>query len=133
MAITSSAITNMAKSGITQLLGGANTTLYYQCIGVGNNTVTANESNVGLIGDERKWKDGNFSYFKNTNNSYIAQWNSSWIYGDLATHIFRELVVCQNATNATGKSLLRGVYDAVTLGADDSLAITAQISVTESA
>ena len=133
MAITSSAITNMAKSGITQLLGGANTTLYYQCIGVGNNTVTANESNVGLIGDERKWKDGNFSYFKNTNNSYIAQWNSSWVYADLTSHIFSEVAVLQNATNCTGQCLLRGVYDAVTLGADDSIAITAQVSVTESA
>ena len=131
MAITSSAITNIAKSGITQLLGGANTTLYYQCLAVGNSTLTANESNTGIIGDEQMWHDGNFSYFTNTNSSYIAQWNSTWIYDDLTTHIFREVVVCQNATNATGQGLLRGVYDAVTLGTEDSISIVAQISVTE--
>lgn len=131
MAITSSAITSEAKSSITQALGAQNITLYYQAIGAGNNTVTANESNVGLQGDETIFKDGNFSYFVNTNSSYIAQWNTSFVYADLTSHIFSEVVVSRNGSNATSTSLLRGVYDAITLGASDTIAITAQVSVTE--
>ena len=132
MAITSSAITKCAKSGISRLLVGQNTTLYYQAIGVGNNTVTANESDIGLKGTEVSFKNGNVSYFVSPNSSYIAQWNSSWVYADLTSHIFSEVAVLQNATNCTGQCLLRGVYDAVTLGSEDSISITAQVSVTES-
>jgi len=132
MAITSSAITKYAKSGISRLLVGQNTTLYYQAIGVGNNTVTANESDIGLKGTEVSFKNGNVSYFVSPNSSYIAQWNSSWVYADLTSHIFSEVAVLQNATNCTGQCLLRGVYDAVTLGSEDSISITAQVSVTES-
>ena len=130
MAITSSKITNLGKFNITKLLTNTSPD-YYIGIGVGNDTNAALETQTGLLGDETSFKDGNVSNFSSTNNSYIAQWNSTFVFADLTTHIFREVVVCENASNNTGVSLLRGVYDAVTLGASDSLALTVQISVDE--
>jgi len=131
MAITSSKITNTGKAMTTKLLTGLGSPTIYVGIGVGNDTNAAAETDTALRGTETKFKDGNVSYFTDANSSYIAQWNSSWIYGDLTTHIFRETAVSRNASNATSTCLLRAVYDAVTLGSGDSLAITAQISVDE--
>jgi len=71
-------------------------------------------------------------YFKSTNNSYIAQWNSSWVYGDLTSHVYNEVVVNRSSIgNTTSEGLLRAVYDSVTLGSGDSLSITAQVAVSE--
>lgn len=132
MAITSSKITNSGKIMTTKLLTNLGSPIYYEGIGVGNNTVAAAETQTGLLGDETKFKSGNVSYFTNANSSYIAQWNSSWVYDDLTTNIFREIVVNQSENvNMTNVCLLRAVYDSVTLGASDSLAITAQISISE--
>ena len=131
MAITSSKITNLGKFNITKLLVN-NSPNYYLGIGVGNDTQAALETQTGLLGTETSFKDGNTSNFSSTNNSYISQWNSSWTYSDLTSHIFREVIICENASNQTGIGLLRGVYDAVTLGVDDSIGLTVQISVDES-
>lgn len=131
-AITSSKILNVGKRDISAMLCGLNTTQSYAGIGVGNDTTAAAETQTTLLGTETSCKDGNASYALTTNSSYIASWNSSWVYGDLTTHIFREVVISDNLSNAS-TCLLRGVYDQVTLGASDSLSITCQVAIDESA
>ena len=78
-----------------------------------------------------KFKSGNASYFTNTNGSHISQWNTSFGYSDLASHMFKELSVCENASNQSSHTLLRGVFGTLTLGSDDTVSITIQLSVTE--
>lgn len=132
MAITSSAICWNAKQYLTAQLGGLNTSQYYQALGIGNDSTIATENTTLLIGAEQMWKDGNFSYFKSAvNNSYIAQWNSTWIFNDLTSNICVEVGLATNGTNATTNMFLRGVYNEVILGAPDALGITVQIAVTE--
>ena len=131
MAILSSKILNTAKTNIAGLLVDSGSPYSYLGIGVGNDTNAAAEGNTGLAGDELSFKDGNISTYTSGNSSYISSWNSSWTYSDLTSHIFREVVVSQNASNNSGNCLLRGVYDQTTLGASDSIAITVQVSVDE--
>lgn len=131
MAITSSAITVTGKAEVTKLLTNLGTPYSYAAIGVGNGDTAATENTTTLLGDELKFKSGNASYFTSANGSYISQWNSTFVYADLTTHIFKELSICENATNQTSHTLLRGVYDAVTLGSDDSLSLTIQVNVDE--
>lgn len=131
MAITSSKVLNTGKANIAGLLVDSGSPYSYTGIGVGNDTNAAAEGNTGLGGDELNFKDGNISTYTSGNNSYISQWNSSWTYSDLTSHIFREVVVSQNASNNSGNCLLRGVYDSVTLGADDSISLTIMVSIDE--
>lgn len=131
MAITSSKVLNTGKVNIAGLLVDSDSPYSYTGIGVGNDTNAAAEGNTGLRGDELNFKDGNISTYTSGNNSYISQWNSSFVYSDLTSHIFREVVVSQNASNNSGNCLLRGVYDDVTLGADDSISLTIMVSIDE--
>jgi hypothetical protein len=131
MAITSSAITWVGKQQITKLITGLDTDEYFGAIGVGNDNTAATENTTIIIGDETCFKIGNQSYYKNANDSYISQWNSTFGYNDLTSHVFKEVAITQNNSNATATTLLRGVFDQQTLGSNDWLDIEIQLCVTE--
>ena len=130
MALQSIKILNIAKENITKLLTGLGG-YHYAAIGVGNDATTADETQQHLLGNEVSFKDGNQSVFQNANNSYIAQWNSTWVYNDLPSNQISEAAVAQNATNGTINCLLRCTFDTIYLDADSSFSLILQVSPTQ--
>ncbi len=131
MALQSIKILNTGKENITKLLVGMDSPYSYKAIGVGNSDTAAAETDEHLLGSETNFKDGNTSYYKNANGSYVAQWNSTWVYDDLPSNQISEAAVAMNATNGTTSCLLRCTFDTVTLDADSSFALTLRVIPTQ--
>jgi len=131
MALQSIKLLNTAKDNITKLLTGLSGAYSYQGIGVGNHTAAAAETDEHLLGDETSFKDGNMSAFKNANNSYIAQWNSTWVYNDLPSNAISEAAISMNASNGTTACLLRCTFDTIYLDADSSFSLILQVCPTQ--
>lgn len=130
MALQSIRILNAGKENITKLLtnlGG----FAYEAIGVGNSAATADENQTYLLGSETCFKDGNQSAYLSVNGSFIAQWNSTWVYNDLPSNQISEAAIAKNATNGTTSCLLRCTFDTITLDSDSSFSLILQISPTE--
>lgn len=130
MALQSIKILNTGKENITKLLTGLGG-YAYTAIGVGNSDTAAQETDEHLLGSEVSFKDGNQSVFQNANNSYIAQWNSTWIYNDLPSNQISEAAISQNASNGTVNCLLRCTFDTIYLDADSSFSLILQVSPTQ--
>ncbi len=130
MALQSIKLLNAGKENITRLLTGLGG-FHYAAIGVGNGTASASETDEHLLGNEVSFKDGNQSVFQNANGSYIAQWNSTWVYNDLPSNQISEAAIAQNATNGTINCLLRCTFDTIVLDADSSFSLILQVSPTE--
>lgn len=128
MAIVDSKITNIGKKETTKLLGGFGHP--FMGIGVGNLATASSENDTGLHGGETKFKTANNSYFSSSNSSWISQFNSTFIYGDLTSHEYKEVVIVTNGTTGNNTCLMRATYGTITLGSGDSLGITCQISTT---
>ena len=131
MALQSIKLLNTAKENITKLLTGMAGAYSYKGIGVGNSDTAADETQEHLLGSETNFKDGNMSVFKNANNSYIAQWNSTWVYNDLPSNQISEAAVAKNASNGTNVCLLRCTFDTVTLDTDSSFSLTLRVIPTQ--
>ena len=131
MALQSIKILNTGKENITKLLTGQSGFYHYKGIGVGNDGTAASEDDTGLKGSEVSFKDGNASTFQNANGSYIAQWNSTWVYNDLPSNQISEAVVSENATNGSVNCLLRCTFDTVTLDSDSSFSLVLRVSPTQ--
>jgi len=131
MALQSIKLLNTAKENITKLLTGLPGAYSYQGIGVGNSDTAAQETDEHLLGSETNFKDGNVSVFKNANNSYIAQWNSTWVYDDLPSNAISEAAISMNASNGTTACLLRCTFDTIYLDADSSFSLILQVCPTQ--
>ena len=131
MALQSIKLLNTGKENITKLLTGLSGAYAYQGIGVGNSDTAADETQEHLLGSETSFKDGNMSVFKNANNSYIAQWNSTWVYNDLPSNAISEAAISMNATNGTLNCLLRCTFDTIYLDADSSFSLILQVCPTQ--
>ena len=131
MALQSIKLLNTAKENITKLLTGLSGAYSYQGIGVGNSDTAAQETDEHLLGSETNFKDGNVSVFKNANNSYIAQWNSTWVYDDLPSNAISEAAISMNASNGTTACLLRCTFDTIYLDADSSFSLILQVCPTQ--
>ncbi len=131
MALQSIKLLNTAKENITKLLTGLSGAYSYQGIGVGNSDTAAQETDEHLLGSETNFKDGNMSVFKNANNSYIAQWNSTWVYDDLPSNAISEAAISMNASNGTTACLLRCTFDTIYLDADSSFSLILQVCPTQ--
>ena len=131
MALQSIKLLNTAKENITKLLTGMPGAYSYKGIGIGNSDTAADETQEHLLGDETNFKDGNMSVFKNANNSYIAQWNSTWVYNDLPSNAISEAAISMNASNGTTTCLLRCTFDTIYLDADSSFSLILQVSPTQ--
>jgi len=127
MALQSIKILNIGKDNITRLLTGLDDPYSYKGIGVGNSGTAAQETDEHLLGSETNFKDGNASHFQNDNGSYVAQWNSTWVYNDLPSNQINEAAVSKNATNGTMQCLLRCTFDTVTLDTDSSFSLTLRV------
>ncbi len=127
MALQSIKILNIGKDNITRLLTGLDDPYSYKAIGVGNSATAAQETDEHLLGSETNFKDGNASHFQNDNGSYVAQWNSSWIYNELPSNQISEAAVAKNATNGTTACLLRCTFDTVTLDTDSGFSLTLRV------
>ena len=131
MALQSIKILNIGKENMTKLLVGMDSPYSYKAIGVGNSATAAAETDEHLLGTETNFKDGNTSYYQNDNGSYVAQWNSTWVYNDLPSNQISEAAVAMNATNGTTSCLLRCTFDTVTLDEDSSFALTLRVIPTQ--
>jgi len=131
MALQSIKLLNTGKENITKLLTGLSGAYSYRAIGVGNSDSAAQETDEHLLGSETNFKDGNMSSFKNANNSYIAQWNSTWVYNDLPSNAISEAAIAMNATNGTTACLLRCTFDTIYLDADSSFSLILQVCPTQ--
>ena len=131
MALQSIKLLNTAKENITKLLTGLSGAYSYQGIGVGNSDTAAQETDEHLLGSETNFKNGNMSVFKNANNSYIAQWNSTWVYDDLPSNAISEAAISMNASNGTTACLLRCTFDTIYLDADSSFSLILQVCPTQ--
>jgi len=131
MALQSIKLLNTGKENITKLLTGLSGAYSYRGIGVGNSDTAAQETDEHLLGSETNFKDGNMSSFKNANNSYIAQWNSTWVYNDLPSNAISEAAISMNATNGTTACLLRCTFDTIYLDADSSFSLILQVCPTQ--
>ncbi len=131
MALQSIKILNIGKDNITRLLTGLDNPYSYKAIGVGNSNTAASETQEHLLGSETNFKDGIESHYQNANGSYVAQWNSTWVYNDLPSNQISEAAVAKNATNGTMECLLRCTFDTVTLDADSSFSLTLRVIPTQ--
>ena len=130
MALQSIKILNIGKENITKLMTGLGG-YSYTAIGVGNDATAASETQEHLLGAETNFKDGNQSCFQNANNSYIAQWNSTWVYNDLPSNQISEAAIAKNASNGTLSCLLRCTFDTIYLDADSSFSLILQVYPTQ--
>jgi len=131
MALQSIKILDIGKDNMTRLLTGLDDPYHYKAIGVGNSGTAAQETDEHLLGSETNFKDGNASHYQNDNGSYVAQWNSTWIYNDLPSNQISEAAVAKNASNGTNVCLLRCTFDTVTLDSDSSFALTLRVIPTQ--
>jgi len=127
MALKSLKILNIGKDNITRLLTGLDNPYSYKAIGVGNSTTDAQETDEHLLGSEVNFKNGNASHYQNENGSYVAQWNSTWVYNELASNQISEAAIARNATNGTLQCLLRCTFDTVTLDEGSAFALTLKV------
>ena len=118
MGVTSAAITNVAKINMAYALMNQNNSSYdYVCMGVGNGSAAANESDTDLTGSETKYATVNGEY----EDDYKAKWEHTWYYNDLSSHTFSEMGIFKNESERTGKMLCRVVFDPITLNESDYL------------
>ena len=121
MAVTSKCILTVGMANVAKLLASLTGYYDYQGIGVGNGAVAASASDTDLGGTETHYEAPDTVAYEASNK---AKWESVFEYGDLTSHIFSEVVICQSLTVHASACLLRAVYDNETLGTDDTLKIT---------
>lgn len=126
MAETSSAILNDGKTNVAKLLASLTGYHDYQGIGVGNGSDAADATDTDLGGGETHYETPDTMEYV---ADYKAKWESTFEYGDLTSHIFSEVVICESDSSHSGKCLLRAVYDNETLGTNDTLKITVTVTV----
>lgn len=121
MAKVSSCILLIALENVARLLGDATPTVAnYKGMGAGNSDTGAQNTDTDLIGAETHYDDVVPTY----EADYKTVWVNTFLYADLASHIFKELVICESAALHASKSLTRMTYDPITLGEDETLTFT---------
>lgn len=121
MAKVSSCILNIALENVAKMLGDVSPTVAnYKGMGAGNSDTGAQNTDTDLIGGETHYDDVTPTY----EASYKTVWENTFAYADLASHIFKELAICQSAAAHASKCLTRMTYDAITLGVGETLTFT---------
>ena len=122
MAVTSSAITNVAKVNLAYALINQNDSSFdYRCMGVGNGSQPASNGDTGLYGNESKYVTVEGVY----EADYTAKWSHTWGYDDLPSHEFREAGIFKNESEL--EMLGRIVFDPITLNESDYIEITMRV------
>ncbi len=104
----------------------------YDGMGVGEDATGAASSQHDLIGAETHY-NGAGDVTNAYEASYKATWVSTFLYADLATHVFEELVICESAANHLNKCLCRFTYDAITLGVGETISFTVKCTMSQGA
>lgn len=122
MAVTSSEITNLARTNIAKSLchNESEISYDYYCMGVANGSTVAAKSDTKLVGNE--------SYYTNESGEYESSYKAKWVhvfgYNDLTSHKFGEAGVFKNESETENYMLGRIVFDEVTLNESDYLQVT---------
>lgn len=121
MAKVSSCILNDALENVAKIIcNDSPAVANYAGIGAGESDTAAAATQHDLIGSETHYDAVAGAY----EASYKATWQNTFSYGDLTSHVYKELVICQDDTNHLNKCLCRFTYDAITLGSGETLTFT---------
>ena len=121
MAKVSSCILLIALENVAKMIGDVSPTVAnYKGMGAGNSDTGAQNTDTDLIGDETHYDEVTPTY----EADYKTVWVNTFLYADLASHIFKELVICQSAPNHASKCFTRMTYDPITLGDGETLTFT---------
>lgn len=126
MAVTSDAILTDGMVNVAKLLAELASKHFYKGIGVGNGSGAAGAANHDLGGGETHYETPDTTEYEASNK---CKWESTFAYGDLTSHIFSEIVICESDVSHLNKCLLRAVFDAITLGVNDTVKITVTCEV----
>lgn len=126
MAEVSSAILNDALANVAKILVDDSPDFdHYGGMGAGEDNTGAVATQHDLLGSETHYDDVAGAY----EASYKATWQNTFSYGDLTSHVYKELVICQDNANHLNLCLCRFTYDAITLGAGETLTFTVKVTV----
>lgn len=100
----------------------------YDGMGAGENATAAAAAQHDLIGAETHYNGA-----ADVTNAYEATAKATWVstfsYGDLTSHVYQELVVCESAAQHLNKCLCRFTYDAITLGTGETITFTVKCTM----
>lgn len=127
MAQVSSAMLNDAFENIARILcNDSPTVANYAGMGAGNSGTAAGPTQTDLLGTETHYDDVSAPAYE---ASYKATWENTFSYGDLTSHIYLELVICQSAAQHANKCACRITYDSITLGSGETVTFTVKITL----
>lgn len=129
MAKIDSAILNDALENVARMIcNDSPTVANYDGMGAGEDATGAAATQHDLIGSETHYNGG-----ADVTNAYEASYKATWVsifsYGDLTSHVYQEVVICQDAANHLNKCLCRFTYDAITLGTGETLTFTVKCTL----
>lgn len=126
MAKVSSCILNDALANVARVIcNDSPVSANYAGMGAGEDNTGAVATQHDLIGSETHYDAVAGAY----EASYKATWQNTFSYGDLTSHIYKELVICEDNANHLNKCLCRFTYDAITLGSGETLTFTVKITM----
>ena len=128
MAKVSSKILTVGMVDVAKILAAATPSgSHYAAMGVGNIATGASSADTDLkgTGTNVKYAVATASY----SASNKGKWVHTWSYGDLAGHIFKEVVICISTATHASAALLRATYNTETLGTTDTLQLTVTCEV----
>lgn len=126
MAKVSSCILNDALANVARMIcNDSPPSANYAGMGAGEDPTAAAATQHDLIGAETHYDAVAGAY----EASYKATWQNTFSYGDLTSHVYKELVICEDDTNHLNKCLCRFTYDAITLGSGETLTFTVKVTM----
>ena len=102
----------------------------YDGMGVGESDTAAAATQHDLLGAETHY-NGAGDVTNAYEASYKATWVSTFDFDDLTSNVYEELVVCESAAQHLNKCLCRFTYDAITLGAGESIIYTVKVTLSQ--
>lgn len=121
-----SCILNDGKTNMAKMLASIAGFHDYKGIGAGNDDTTPAVDQHDLIGDETCYKvPSTIEYVAN----YKCRWIYTFAYGDLASHIYKEILICQSDSQHENKGLVRFVHGTKTLSDDEELRVTVTVEM----
>jgi len=130
MAKVSSAILNDALTNVAKIIcDDSPVSANYAGMGAGEDNTAAAAAQHDLIGAETHYDDVVGAY----EASYKATWENTFSFGDLTSHVYQELVICEDNANHLNKCLCRFTYDAITLGVGETLTFTVKVTMQQGA
>lgn len=127
MAKISSAILDDGMVNVAKLIPDVATCHAYAGMGIGSGDTGAEAADTNLEGGETHYNDVTGTYEADKK----SVWKSVFLYADLASHIIKELVICEDSGGAINTSLLRMTIDAITLNEGEQVTFVVKNAVSQ--